>query len=209
VTILGIARRCDVAVNVVARGTRDAVECRMDSPRQGSTTLVREVPAVIINQAAVCRKILWGAAWLFPIGLLVIAIIPVFLDSGINGCHRTEASLQLNKMARNAKIYYAQHGSFPKGHSEMLPPWPCCPEKCSVPIQAWMADPIWAARDFEVDYPHQFRYRYESVDGKTFRATAVGDRDCDGISGRYILDGASEGGRPTMTITEPPPSAGG
>jgi hypothetical protein len=123
---------------------------------------------------------------------------------------KTEASLQLNKLSKNLKVFYMEKSEFPKGKAKMLPAATCCGQpnnKCAVvPHAEWAADPIWAALDFEIDEPNLFQYGYES-DGKTFKAIAVGDLDCDTTMVTYVLEGSTTEGNVTTKITEPPPGA--
>src|SRR6266478_1926075 len=66
-------------------------------------------------------------------------------------------------------------------------------------VTDWTSDPVWTALEFQIDEPNLFHYSYES-DGKTFKATAVGDLDCDGKPSTYTLDGKSENGNPSVTL---------
>ena len=121
---------------------------------------------------------------------------------------RPEAMVQLNKLAKNAKVYYATNGEYPRGTAAQLPSQGCCggPQgKCAV-TDAWTKDPVWAALDFQIDEPNLFQYRYTGV-GKTFHAEAIGDLDCDGTFITYALDGTSPGGNAAATLTEPPPNS--
>lgn len=116
---------------------------------------------------------------------------------------QTEAALQLNKIGKIAKVAFITDAAFPKGKAAMLPPKPCCPDKCA-PVD-WSADPVWKALAFQIDEPNLFQYAYES-DGQTFTATAVGDLDCDGVAITYTLAGKVVNGNPEVTLTEPPPN---
>jgi hypothetical protein len=113
---------------------------------------------------------------------------------------KSEAELQLDKMGKKNKIYFIKNGAFPIGQTQALPPWPClCPDGCGVvPAQAWAADPLWSALGFVMDQPTHVRYSYESVDGTTFRATAVSD-NCNGVRSTYVLEGSSTYG-PTVGL---------
>ena len=123
---------------------------------------------------------------------------------------KTEASLQLNKLGKQLKMAFIDKSEFPKGKAKMLPAATCCGQpnnKCAVvPHAEWAADPIWAALDFQIDEPNLFQYGYES-DGKTFKAIAVGDLDCDTTMITYILEGSAVDGNVTTKLTEPPPNS--
>lgn len=122
---------------------------------------------------------------------------------------KTEAQLQLNKLGKSAKVHFEIESTFPIGKSN--PPTGSCCEgpnhKCAVDAAAWAADPVWSKLDFQIDEPHLFQYSYESTDGKTFVARAVGDLDCDMNMITYELRGQAEGGMPSVTLTEPPPNS--
>ncbi len=141
------------------------------------------------------------------IGILSAVAIPAFMDY-MKKSKKTEASLQLNKLAKNLKVYFAVHGELPKGDAPLTPAKGCCEgpgRKCPGDPKAWQ-QPIWQALDHEIDEPHLFQYRYHS-DGKTALVEAVGDLDCDTTMITYRLDVASPNGNLTAIITEPPPNS--
>jgi hypothetical protein len=117
----------------------------------------------------------------------------------------SEASLQLNRIGKRAKMAFAEAGEFPKGKVALSPATECCASpgaKCPVDPKAW-EDPVWKALEFAVDEPSVYRYSYES-DGKTFTALAVGDADCDTNMATFTLKGTVDNGNPTVELTEPP-----
>jgi hypothetical protein len=123
----------------------------------------------------------------------------------------TEAQLNLNKMGKNAKVYYQVEGSFPVGKAGPTPSGPCCDgpdHKCAaVPADQWDANEVWQKLEFLMAEPSLFTYSYES-DGKTVTATAVGDLDCDGKTITYKLEmAAGADGNVTSNIVEPPADA--
>lgn len=116
---------------------------------------------------------------------------------------QTEAALQLNKLAKYAKVYWAENSAFPTGKVGPSPATPCCDgpgHKC--PVGDWGKDPAWQALDFQIDEPHQFQYTYES-DGQAAKATAIGDLDCDGTTITYTLDLTVANGAVEAKITKP------
>jgi hypothetical protein len=119
----------------------------------------------------------------------------------------TEAELMLNRMGKNLKVAYIENAAFPTGSAPLTPAQDCCATngKCAPDAAAW-SNPIWQALDFTVDESHSFRYSYESKDGQSAVATAVGDLDCDGTTIMYMLDMKATEGNPTMQITKPDPS---
>ena len=140
----------------------------------------------------------------------VKACMKIGMEDYVKKGRKSEAALQLNKLGKNLKMAYMEKAEFPKGKAKMLPAATCCGQpnnKCAVvPHAEWAADPIWAALDFEIDEPNLFQYGYES-DGKTFKAIAVGDLDCDTTMITYVLDGSVVDGNVTTKLTEPPPNA--
>ena len=126
---------------------------------------------------------------------------------------KSEAALQLNKLAKNLKVEYMTNAAFPKGKAATLPDTKkvepmggCCGEtggKCPV-TDAWGKDSIWSVLDFQLDEPSLFRYSYESTDGQSFTATAVGDLDCDGTEITYTLTGTAKDGNVETNLVEPP-----
>jgi hypothetical protein len=118
----------------------------------------------------------------------------------------TEASLQLNKIGKNAKRVFAETSAFPIAKAPLTPATDCCKGpsgKCPVDATAWTIEP-WKTFEFTVDEPHQFRYSYESTDGKSFTATAVGDPDCSGKPVTYTLNGTLDAtGNPSVNLIKP------
>lgn len=117
----------------------------------------------------------------------------------------SEASLELRKMTRAAKTYYQVNGHYLVGKTGPTPAQPCCglPDNRCPPTDAWTKDPLWKELEFRIDEDTRFHYSYES-DGKTFKATAVGDLDCDGTSATWNLVGTVENGTATVLMTPPP-----
>jgi hypothetical protein len=118
----------------------------------------------------------------------------------------TEASLQLNKIGKNAKRVFAETSAFPIAKAPLTPATECCKGpsgKCPVDATAWTIEP-WKTFEFTIDEPHQFRYSYESTDGKSFTATAVGDPDCSGKPVTYTLNGTLDAaGNPSINLIKP------
>jgi type II secretory pathway pseudopilin PulG len=139
-------------------------------------------------------------------GVLSAVAIPAFMDY-MKKSKKSEASLQLNKLAKNLKRYVNVNGELPKGDAPLTPAEGCCggPKgKCGVDPRDWQ-QPIWQMLDFQIDAPNLFQYRYHS-DGKTAVVEAVGDLDCDTNMITYRLDVTSSNGSPTAILTEPAPN---
>jgi hypothetical protein len=142
------------------------------------------------------------------IGVLSAVAIPAFMDY-MKRSKKTEASLQLNKLGKNAKRAYAETSSFPVGSAPLTPPTPCCGQPnnhCAAVPALYEADPVWRALDFQIDEPTLFQYSYSS-DGQHFVAKAIGDLDCDGVFITYELTGDALNGNPRVVLTEPAPNS--
>ncbi len=141
------------------------------------------------------------------IGVLAAVAIPAFMDY-MKKSKKTEASLILNKMAKNLKVFHATNGAFPKGRVGPSPVGACCEGprgKCDDP-KAWDA-PLWQEIDMRLDEPHMFQYAYTS-DGAKVVIKAIGDLDCDGVPVEYVLEAlVNPDGSVSATIIEPPPNA--
>jgi hypothetical protein len=131
---------------------------------------------------------------------------------------KSEAALQLNAIGKKAKVVFVEKGAFPIGKAKPLPATPdpsfkgCCGGKSAgstvdnkCPVTAdWTSDPVWQALMFQIDEPTSYRYTYESTDGKSFKATAAGDLDCDNQEAVFTLTGTIDaGGNPEVTLEKP------
>ena len=146
------------------------------------------------------------------IGILAAVAIPAFMDY-MKRSKKTEASLQLNKIGKNAKRVYAETSSYVVGTAGPTPAKPgtggCCGgpnNKCAPVPASFAADTTWKALDFQIDEATLFYYNYTGT-ATDFTATATGDLDCDTTEIVYSMTGTSTNGNPAVTITEPPPNA--
>jgi prepilin-type N-terminal cleavage/methylation domain-containing protein len=150
------------------------------------------------------------------IGILATVAIPAFMDY-VKRSKKSEATLQLDKIGKNAKRTYGENGSFPVGSAGPTPARPgtggCCggmgtsgknTNHCAANPAAWTG--VWSQLEFEIDEDSLFYYGYSGV-AQSFTATAIGDLDCDGLEVTYTLNGASVNGNPTAAISEPPPNS--
>ena len=142
------------------------------------------------------------------IGILAAVAIPAFMDY-MKKSKKTEASLQLNKIAKNSKVLYNTNSEYSTIDEALTPGTGCCAganKKCPASAANWTTAG-WRALDFQVDEAHLFQYSYTNTAGASFLATAVGDLDCDNAMITYKLNGTSAGGNAATTITEPPPNS--
>lgn len=143
------------------------------------------------------------------IGILAAIAIPMF-TSHMTHAKSTEAMLQLNKMATDAKTYYFANTKYPQGTAAVLPGADgaaCAQANKRFPVSTgWAADSTWSALGFEIDEPNMFSYHFASNSPTVAQGTAVGDLDCDGVKITYILDlNASQ--EPSATYIQPPEGA--
>ena len=140
------------------------------------------------------------------IGILAAVAIPAFMDY-IKKSKKTEAMLQLNKISKNDKVYFANNNSkFAPPASGSLPSGTACSGpngKFSVlPHASWLVSG-WSDLDFEIDEPNLFSYDYTSTTSSAV-AHAVGDLDCDKTMITYTMNLQNNGGAVQGSYTEPP-----
>ena len=142
------------------------------------------------------------------VGVMAAVAIPAFMEY-MKRSKPSEASLQLNKIGKAAKISFAETGAYPIGDAALLPAKACCGQpmnKCAPDAAAFAKDPVWNKLEFSVDEPTTYQYRYHS-DGKTLLVEAIGDADCDGAMATFKLEGdLTADGNPRMNLT--PPASG-
>src|SRR5262249_32889203 len=114
------------------------------------------------------------------IGILATVAIPAFMDY-MKRSKKTEASLQLNKIGKNAKRSYAETSAYVPGPAATLPPRPggaggCCggtlSNPCAVAPNAFATDNVWRQLDFQLDEPSLFYYDYSGASPTAFTAKA-------------------------------------
>jgi len=143
------------------------------------------------------------------IGILAAVAIPAFMDY-MKRSKKTEASLQLNKIGKNAKRAYSENSSYVVGTAAQLPAKPgaggCCGgpnNHCTKNPTGFAADTTWKNLDFQIDEDSLFYYDYTGT-ATTFTAKATGDLDCDGTEIVYTMTGDAVAGNPAVQLVEPP-----
>ena len=139
------------------------------------------------------------------IGILAAVAIPAFMDY-MKKSKKTEASLQLNKISKNDKVYYVTNASFVTANGAAKPSTTAVACKYTTVDTTWAADSGWSALDFQIDEPNLFQYTYTGGASSAV-AIAVGDLDCDGTSITYTLTMTAPNGNAAMNISEPPPNS--
>jgi hypothetical protein len=125
-------------------------------------------------------------------------------DEYMKKTKNTEAELQLHNLGKHAKVAYVENAEFPRGSTGVTPAADCCAgpnHKCAVDLGVWKGP--WEALDFDIEEPSYFQYSYESADGQSFTAKAIGDLDCDGTKVEWVLTGKATGGNPTVELVSP------
>jgi type IV pilus assembly protein PilA len=144
------------------------------------------------------------------IGILAAVAIPAFMDY-MKKSKKTEASLQLNKLAKNSKVIFDTQAQYSQIDAQApLPAAWGAGTNCKVATPeaaAFAADSGWAALDFQIDEPNLFQYDYKHTTLSDATATATGDLDCDGTPITYTLTLSAPAGNAAATITEPPPNS--
>ena len=142
-----------------------------------------------------------------PVGLLAATAVPAFLDYS-KKAKKSEAELQLNRLSRASRIYYAEHNALPASAAPLTPSRSCCElnfegkKKCGPDATLWQSG-AWRDLEFFIEEPHYFQYTYlPSASG--FVATAVGDLDCDGITVTWVLRGELRDGQLVTDLVAPP-----
>ena len=142
------------------------------------------------------------------IGILAAVAIPAFMDY-MKRSKKTEASLQLNKIGKNAKRAFSETSSYVVGTAAQLPVKPggggCCGgpnNHCTAVPASFAADAVWKALDFQIDEDSLFYYDYTGA-AATFTAKATGDLDCDNTEIVYQMNGTAAAGNPAATLVEP------
>lgn len=140
------------------------------------------------------------------IGILAAVAIPAFMDY-MKKSKKTEASLQLNKIAKNNKTYFVTNANFVTASGVTTPSGtPCGAAGGKFATVDWSSLAGWKDLDFQIDEPNLFRYTYTGGT-TTASATAEGDLDCDTKFITYSLNMTALNGNPAGTITEPPPNS--
>ena len=143
------------------------------------------------------------------IGILAAVAIPAFMDYMKKG-KKTEASLQLNNIAKKVKAYWIEKSQLPGTSSTTNLPGvnggACAAAGGKFPVSAqsvWAADPAWGPLDFHIDQEALFTYHYTYTSATAANATAVGDLDCDTTTVTYSLDLLVVEGNIQDKISEP------
>jgi prepilin-type N-terminal cleavage/methylation domain-containing protein len=143
------------------------------------------------------------------IGILAAVAIPMFM-SHMTHAKSSEAMLQLNKLAIDAKTYYFANTKYPQGTATVLPGADgaaCAQSDRHFPVTtAWSSDPIWSVLGFQIDEKNYFSYHFTSTSSTQAQALAVGDLDCDTTKITYQLNLNAQQ-EPAATYVEPPASA--
>ena len=146
------------------------------------------------------------------IGILAAVAIPAFMNY-LAKSKGSEATLNLNKIAKAAKVYWGEHSSFPTAGAK-LPAAKACgntatfngksvKDKTFADATTWAGDTGWAALDFQVDEPGLFQYTFTPSGTTSATALAEGDMDCDNTPGIWTLEILNQSGNIQTNVTKP------
>jgi type IV pilus assembly protein PilA len=152
------------------------------------------------------------------IGILAAVAIPAFLEY-MKRSKTTEASLNLNKIAKAAKRVKGEIGSYPVEDGKMLPlaGGTCCGgkggtkanpgtsvnNKCEADPDSFIDGQGWQHLEYALDEASIYNYSFKGG-ATTVTAWAVGDADCDGTKATYTLNGiTTTAGNPQTDIVSP------
>lgn len=140
------------------------------------------------------------------IGILAAIAIPAFMSYMERG-KRSEAVLQLNKIAKNDKSYFITNAAYAPSATSAKPGadgGACSAAGRKIAVDTtWNSDAGWQALDFQIDEPALFTYHYTRSATTSASATAVGDLDCDGTLITYSLTMTATNGNPAQVLSEP------
>ncbi len=117
-----------------------------------------------------------------------------------------EAKINLKLLEKHARAWLIENAKFPVGHADLTPATPCCASpdrKCAPDPAAWKTASVWDDLDFSVVTAGDFQYSYDSPDGMSLVATAVGDPGCTGKPVTWKLVGDYDEGNPTFDLEYP------
>ncbi len=143
------------------------------------------------------------------IGILAAVAIPAFMDYMKKSKH-TEASLQLNKIMKNDKVYFITNATFVATSGAALPTDNQCTNTSRRSPRG--DDRVDRRRGLvgarlPIDEPNLFKYIYTAGGVTNAVATALGDLDCDGTSITYTMTMTAPNGNASGVLTEPPPNS--
>jgi type II secretory pathway pseudopilin PulG len=140
------------------------------------------------------------------ISILAAVGVPVFMRN-VRAAKQSEATLQLDRLAKNATTYYVMRSAYPQGTAAVLPA--ADGAACSQPghkmaaTNAWSTDPVWSELGFELPEESMYSYHYVSTSSTQAEALAVGDLDCDHTLGTYRLQMTVPNGTPATKLIAP------
>lgn len=124
------------------------------------------------------------------IGILAAIAVPTFLTLMGKG-KRVEATLALDKMTKNLRVYHAEKGTLPQS-TNLMPALSACvtgtDKTPATPQSIWYSNAGWKDLEFHVDEPGLYQYEWQNNNDGTGVAKATGDQDCDGTFGLLIID---------------------
>ncbi len=123
------------------------------------------------------------------IGILAAIAIPTYATFVLKS-KKVEATLAIDKMMRNIRVFHSLKGILPQSTSLMPTTTACASPTSKTPptvLSDWTSDPGWKEIEFFVGDAGYFQYQWVS-NGTDGVASAIGDLDCDNIKAQLIVD---------------------
>jgi len=129
------------------------------------------------------------------IGILAAVAVPAFMKY-IKKSRASEGKIEVQRLYNSAVIYAQESGNFLQIQGGPTPgaPWACAgtvPTKHQPNDALWEVEP-WNSLVFQMNDPHVFSYQY-TASGTDMSAIALGDTDCDGITGTITISATTVG----------------
>jgi type IV pilus assembly protein PilA len=129
------------------------------------------------------------------IGILAAVAVPAFMKY-IKRARASEGKIEVQRLYNSAVIYAQESGGFLQVNGG---PTPAAPFACvgtsptkHIPNDAlWVPEP-WNSLVFQMNDPHVYSYQYTAT-GTLMTAAAVGDIDCDGVTGDITISATTVG----------------
>lgn len=150
------------------------------------------------------------------IGILAAVAIPAFMEYMRKG-KKSEASVQLNRLAKASKAYYVEQSGYPPVDEPSIPGDSCAVATrtisgVEVPAKMWHTTEFvpagstsaFTVLEFQLEENFRFSYDYTFTAGppNSYVANATADLDCDGGGSTTVTArGTVVNGQPAVDIT--------
>jgi len=130
------------------------------------------------------------------IGILAAVAVPAFMKY-IKKSRASEGRIEVQRLYNSAIIYAQESGGFLtiSGGPTPAAPYACVgttPTKHIPDDALWIPEP-WNSLVFQMNDPHAYSFQYTAT-GTDMAAIALGDLDCDGVTGAITISASAVGG---------------